>query len=328
MADLLRAYLIVGTDELKRNRAVARLKGRLEAGLEDFNLDEFTAGADIQGPELVASAQTMPFGPGFRLVVVHNANKLSKGAADALTAYLKDPNPNSVLCLESEKFDKHDSKLEGLYLAIEGLGKTSVLQYDTPRNRELHKRVQTMAKQRGLSITLPAAAELVERAGESTVLLDNQLASLAEFIGNRTRIDVPDIRAYVARTAAVRPWTIMDALFDQKTSQAIKMWRVMVETAAEPDYPYLVFLAYANSRVRELIQVHSLLERNAPIKEILKALRKREEWQIKNQKRWALSYGSKGLARLLSAGRDCERALKDSDDDETAMIRYLMSFVR
>ena len=38
---LLPAYLVVGSDELKRSHAVARMKKRLEAsGLADFNLDE------------------------------------------------------------------------------------------------------------------------------------------------------------------------------------------------------------------------------------------------------------------------------------------------
>ena len=41
MAPLLPAYLIVGTDEVKRDAAIERLKGRLAAsGMLDFNFDE------------------------------------------------------------------------------------------------------------------------------------------------------------------------------------------------------------------------------------------------------------------------------------------------
>ena len=66
---LLAAYLIVGVDQLKRERAMHRLKARLEPGLEAFNLDERTASGDINPSELVLSLNTLPVGQGFRLVL-------------------------------------------------------------------------------------------------------------------------------------------------------------------------------------------------------------------------------------------------------------------
>ena len=86
MADLLRAYLVVGTDELKRDRTVARLKAHLDPGLADFNLDELTASADMQGPELVASAQTMQYSPSTIVVNAPQARYLYHGVK------MSDPN--------------------------------------------------------------------------------------------------------------------------------------------------------------------------------------------------------------------------------------------
>ena len=58
---LLPAYLIIGTDELKRNRAVTRMKQRLEAsGLADFNLDERDMGRGEADPEDLLSRVTHP----------------------------------------------------------------------------------------------------------------------------------------------------------------------------------------------------------------------------------------------------------------------------
>ena len=98
--ELLPAYLVVGSDELKAKEVVRRLRGRLEPGFEAFNLDERAATSDMEPQELTASLNTLPFGSGFRLVLVTGAEHLPKPVVDALIAYLKDPNQSCVLCLD------------------------------------------------------------------------------------------------------------------------------------------------------------------------------------------------------------------------------------
>ena len=55
-ASLLCGYLIVGADELKRSRAVARMKARLEkSGMAAFNLDERDMTHDPQIADIIPS---------------------------------------------------------------------------------------------------------------------------------------------------------------------------------------------------------------------------------------------------------------------------------
>lgn len=320
MADLLRAYLVVGTDELKRDRTVARLKAHLDPGLADFNLDELTASADMQGPELVASAQTMPFGPGFRLVIVHDADKLPKAAIESLVNYLDDPNPASVLCLVAEKLDKRETKYKELYRAVEKQGKNSVVDCSTPKIKELPSYVQVMAKRRGLSIALPAATELVNLIGDNTTLLDNQIATLQSLLGGRTRIEVNDVRSHVSRIAEVKFWELQDALSDRDVSRALRLYHKMIS-------PDLLFLQNRIcERVRELIHTRSLIERGEAA-ELPKALGK-QPWLANKYASQARRFRDGELEQILSAGIACERALKGSEDDETAFVRYIMAFRR
>lgn len=316
MADLLRAYLVVGTDELKRDRTVARLKAHLDPGLADFNLDELTANADLQGLEIVVSAQTMPFGPGFRLVIVHDADKLPKAASEALVKYLDDPNPASVLCLVADSL----SKATRLYKAVAKQGSTAIVDCAPKKRWELPKHVQGMARKYRLSISLPAATELVNRVGESTVMLDNQLATLAELLGDRTQVEVEDVRDHVARTAEVRPWEFLDALCERDVRQAMQLYRLM----ADPSL--IALLSMANERVRELVCARSLDARGAA-GDLPSALGK-QQWQVKNHARWARRFSDGELEGILEAGIACERALKGSEDDETAFVRYIMAFRR
>jgi len=94
-SDLLSAYLVVGTDELKSRAAQTRLKGRLEQGYEAFNLDERVADKELGPGELLSSLNTFPVGGGLRLVFVAEAEHLVKPTSEAIIKYLKE-----VLCLK------------------------------------------------------------------------------------------------------------------------------------------------------------------------------------------------------------------------------------
>ena len=220
---LLSAYLVVGSDELKRETAVRRLRSRVPADLADFNLDEFDA-KSVEDPEaLVSSLQTLPFGADFRLVIVHGAETLAKPVSEALVSYLADPNPQSVLCLEAEKLAKNTR----LYKAVAKVGPKSVVDCSPLKRWELPPYVVRLASRRGLAMGTDAAEELVNRCGESTVMLDNQIATLAELVGQTGQITLADVEANVAQTAEVSPWAFADAVCERDAAKAMALLRLM-----------------------------------------------------------------------------------------------------
>ncbi|MEE0663053.1 MAG: DNA polymerase III subunit delta, partial [Collinsella bouchesdurhonensis] len=98
-APLLCGYLIVGADELKRSRAVARMKARLEkSGMAAFNLDERDMTHDPQIADIIASLNTLPMGSDFRLVILNGCDKLPKAVSEPLVSYFENPSPTTV-CL-------------------------------------------------------------------------------------------------------------------------------------------------------------------------------------------------------------------------------------
>ena len=74
---LLPAYLIVGTDGVKRDHAVSRMKARLEkSGMVEFNLDERDMTKDPDIESIIGSLNTFPMGSEFRLVILDGCSKL------------------------------------------------------------------------------------------------------------------------------------------------------------------------------------------------------------------------------------------------------------
>lgn len=313
MADLLPAYLIVGADELKRDAAVRRLRSRVPADMADFNLDELD-GASLEEPgQLISSAQTMPFCADFRLVIVNGAGELAKPVSEAVVSYLADPNPQCVLCLVAEKLAKNTR----LYKAVAKVGPHSVIDCAPLKRWELPPYVVKLAQKRGLSMDNAAAQELVERVGESTVALDNQIATLAQLVGDAGRITLADVEANVAQIAEVSPWAFADAVCERNAPRAMEMLNLMKA-------PSLVFLhSVLVGRLRELICAKSLDARGAA-SGLARELG-RQSWQVKNHVRWSRTFGEEELVELLGQAAVCERALKGSQDSEVAFARFVLA---
>lgn len=313
MADLLPAYLIVGADELKRDAAVRRLRSHVPADMADFNFDELD-GASLEEPgQLISSAQTMPFCADFRLVIVNGAGELAKPVSEAVVSYLADPNPQCVLCLVAEKLAKNTR----LYKAVAKVGPHSVIDCAPLKRWELPPYVVRLAQKRGLSMDNAAAQELVERVGESTVALDNQIATLAQLVGDAGRIALADVEANVAQIAEVSPWAFADAVCERNAPRAMEMLNLMKA-------PSLVFLhSVLVGRLRELICAKSLDARGAA-SGLARELG-RQSWQVKNHVRWSRAFGEEELVELLGQAAVCERALKGSQDSEAAFARFVLA---
>lgn len=313
MADLLPAYLIVGADELKRDAAVRRLRSRVPADMAEFNLDELD-GASLEEPgQLISSAQTMPFCADFRLVIVNGTGELAKPVSEAVVSYLADPNPQCVLCLVAEKLAKNTR----LYKAVAKVGPHSVIDCAPLKRWELPPYVVKLAQKRGLSMDNAAAQELVERVGESTVALDNQIATLAQLVGDAGRITLADVEANVAQIAEVSPWAFADAVCERNAPRAMEMLNLMKA-------PSLVFLhSVLVGRLRELICAKSLDARGAA-SGLARELG-RQSWQVKNHVRWSRAFGEEELVELLGQAAVCERALKGSQDSEAAFARFVLA---
>lgn len=313
MADLLPAYLIVGADELKRDAAVRRLRSHVPADMADFNLDELD-GASLEEPgQLISSAQTMPFCADFRLVIVNGAGQLAKPVSEAVVSYLADPNPQCILCLAAEKLAKNTR----LYKAVAKVGPHSVIDCAPLKRWELPPYVVKLAQKRGLSMDNAAAQELVERVGESTVALDNQIATLAQLVGDAGRITLADVEANVAQIAEVSPWAFADAVCERNAPRAMEMLNFMKA-------PSLVFLhSVLVGRLRELICAKSLDARGAA-SGLARELG-RQSWQVKNHVRWSRAFGEEELVELLGQAAVCERALKGSQDSEAAFARFVLA---
>ena len=308
--DLLPAYLAVGPDELKRNKMVERLKKRLDESFSAFNLDEFT-GSTVDIDVLVSALQTMPMGDSRRIVILREADKLSKAASEVVILYLENPNPTTTLLLTAQTL----ARTTRLYKAVAKIGAKSVVLCASMKPRELAPYVQKLAASYGLAIDFSAAQELVDRVGDSTTMLDAQVKTLAA-LSDGQPITTSFVEQHIARVAEVKPWTFLDSLSARNLRRSLELYEIL------PDKNALGLLTLITTRVRELICAASLKSRGEAAH--LATELKKQDWQVREYVKWASVFKPGELERLLFACACCERGLKSGADEKTVMLKLIM----
>lgn len=306
-AALLPAYLVVGPDELKRRQTVTRLRARVDGPFADFNLEEMTASADMEPVSVLSSLNTLPMGGDLRVVIIENAGKLPKPVSEAIIEYLKAPNASCTLLLVAETL----AKSTRLYKAVAKVGPRSVIECGAPKRRDLAPYVQRLAAAHGIGIDPDAAGELVSRVGESTTMLDNQLAALAALMGGAGQVTRAFVEANVARTAEVKPWEFLDRVAERDARRSFELLSLLRNDSA------IGLLSLVTGRIRELICAKAMLARG-DARGIAAALGK-ADWQVRGHARNAGRFAEGELEGLLVECARADRALKSGADADATM---------
>ena len=313
---LLPAYLIVGTDGVKRDHAVSRMKARLEkSGMVEFNLDERDMTKDPDIESIIGSLNTLPMGSDFRLVILRGCQRLAKTVSEPLVDYLKSPSPTTVCLIIADSLAKNTR----LYKAVAKIGKSAVVDCSTMKRWELPKRVQQMATQHGKTISPAAAEELVSRSGEDTRMLDNDLKKLSSLVES-SQIELPDVERWIVRTAEVQPWDFLNAVSARDMPRSMELFCLL------PPKNYVWTYTLLCGRLRELITAKALDARGQGRE--LAATLGLQAWQVKNHLGWARRFKMSELLSALNEAVDVELALKGSSDSKTALLLWVTHIVQ
>ena len=311
MADngLIAAYLMVGADELKREFLVNRLTERVaKLGDIDFNKESFN-GASASAEEVLAACNMLPFMSEKRLVVVKDLDKGGKALAEALTAYLANPNESTVLACTASKLAKNTR----LYKAFAKLDKRAVVSCEPKDKRELPAQVQSFARSHGVEISPRAAQQLIAMVGESTVHLDTEIRKMAAALGRGALIDLPELERFVTATAEVKPWELVDALAERDATRALSLYVRM------PGQSVFGLLTMCVNRLRELLLAKELGAGSALAAELGVP-----EWRVRNHGRQAARFSERELERALVGAADLEQAMKSGSDQRAAFTRWVL----
>jgi DNA polymerase-3 subunit delta len=261
-------YLIIGDDEAEMSHLAADLSGIVEDELRAFNVERiYASDKSSTALSIVEAARQLPMMAARRVVVVLRAEKLlkprRKGKAgeksgeragdvsepedaglgpevDALEAYVKSPEPLTVLILLASDVDR----TRRLYKALQkqativecwGLKGSKDARVDL---RQVARQAEQLVRQAvtgaGQQID-PAASRLVaERAGTNIARLRGDVERLLLYAAGTPRISVADAREVVSAESAQDDWAVTNAIQRGDTASALRHLGLSLDSGAVP----------------------------------------------------------------------------------------------
>jgi DNA polymerase III subunit delta len=265
MSEIQAAYLIAGTDRAKIDAALARLRARAEregglGALEVFGPD---AGPDA----LLAAVPAMSLTASRRYLVAEGVERWPAKQAAVVAGALESLPPDLTVVLVAREEPPRLRAPKALTGAVEKAG-GEVLSYAAPKARQLPSWVTQEAERRDFHLDADAARLLVERMGDETVRLSNELDRLALWAGPGGAVSIEDLEAMVADTSEEAVWSLSDAIIDRDPSAAL----ATAERLASQGEPVTPLVYQAAKRLRESLRAVAELERGRSAKEVESSL--------------------------------------------------------
>jgi len=218
-------YFFWGEDEYRLNQAITALRNKVVDLLwREFNEDLIPGDKLEAVTEALAQALTPPFGGGGRLIWVRQTS-LGQHCSSALLSDLERTLPQlpatSHLLFTSDK--KPDGRLKSTKV-LKNYATIKEFAVIPPwKTEQLLAQVETMAREKGVQLTMPAKERLAEAVGNNTRLLSQELEKLSLYAaGKEVALDESAI-AQLVSASTHNSLQLAKAIANGNTNQALKL---------------------------------------------------------------------------------------------------------
>lgn len=167
---------------------------------------------------------------------------------ETISAYLKRPNPQTVVVFEARLDEKE--KISRLEKILEGCQKVEL---ERPPAPDAARHLSEEARRAGYSLDGQAALELVESAGSNLARARTELDKLMAYAGARRTITLEDVRALVPAEPTYIVWELGDAIGRRDAAGALERLAALLRVGHKP----LPILGLIASHIRKLLRAKS-----------------------------------------------------------------------
>jgi DNA polymerase III subunit delta len=255
-------YLIVGEEDLLRDRAVAALKTAVLGESGDFNYDLFY-GDEASGADVLTCASEMPVFAERRLVIVKTAEKLTAKEGEILLRYLASPMETTTLVFVSPKLD-------GRLKFSQTLARAAVTVDCSPlREVQLMSWMAEDAGRLAVRLETDAMQLLKEASGGSLYAIRRELEKLASYVPSDRAITVADVYLLRGMEPGASVFDLTLAIAESKQGQALSILARNLEAGEAP----LRILGSLAWQYRRLWKVKDLFQQGGREGEAARSLR-------------------------------------------------------
>lgn len=213
-------------------------------------------------PTVVDTLLTISMWNPRQVVVVEDADEFVSNHREGLEKYLERPAKKSVLVLDVKSWPSNTKLAKkvaqiGLPLECASMKPAELVGW----------LIAWCPSHHGKKLDRAAAQTLIELAGTELGMLDQELAKLASFVGEKGTIDSPAVEALVGGWKAETTWKMLDAVRDNQLGEALHLLDKLLVAGEHP----LRLLGGINSNFRALARGTELARHGMQLGEALTA---------------------------------------------------------
>ncbi|MGZ3747680.1 MAG: DNA polymerase III subunit delta [Pseudobdellovibrionaceae bacterium] len=187
-------YFLFGEEAYLLNQCVERFKyAVLTEGAIDFNYSLFYA-SDADVSNVRDAVETLPMMAPKRLVILKEAQELTDREWAELDPLITTPVESTVFVILASRVDKRKKVIRMM------LETADCVEFKKPYDNQIPGWVKYIAGTLGLDIADDAILHLAKLVGSQLSEIESELQKLADFLGERKRIEVRDVSQVVSRS--------------------------------------------------------------------------------------------------------------------------------
>ena len=270
-------HLVCGDDDFAVKSRAKQIFQQWSAELGGMDHEMIDATAGNAGDALTTlgklreALNTLPFFGGGKVVWLRDCNFLGEertASAAAVTETLGEISEelkkfswqNIRLLISAGKVDKR----KVFFKTLDKIGTVEIFAAWSMEDKDWADRAETAAlaafKQKQKEVTDDALAEIVNRVGPNPRQLETEVEKLCLFVGNKKRIELPDVTAICSRNKTARAFALGDALGDRNLPALLRrLDEELWETKFDKDKSEIGLLYGLISKVRAMLFLREML---------------------------------------------------------------------
>lgn len=273
--EIASVYVLYGTETYLRDIAAKFIAdvSFSEGEFRDFNDDEFSLNTPDNIRTALAAADQLPMMASRRVVritevrVAATANKdtLKEDQFDALSAYLSNPSPSSVVIFVADELN--GNRKVGKLLKE----RTVAVEFSPLSDEDLTKRAREQITDAGSEMDDRTLRHLIALIGPDVRRLTTEIEKLSTAALPDKVIDADLVDSLVASTREISNFDLTDNLVAGNKVKALKILAKILDDGAEP----LALLGLMSYNYRRLLMVKDMMERGIDRAEVARVVKLR-----------------------------------------------------
>lgn len=312
---LLPVYLIQGKSEEGRKEALDTIQELFHKDLSPFSIKSFDA-KEFRFEDFYGEINTLMAFEKLRLVVLKNAQALTKTFLQELKKYLAHPNTSVCLVIEASFLGKD------LAAAVEKSG--AFLDLLPEKSWEKEKRVgqwiDQMVRKRSMQIDQAAKDCLLRWVGTSKQELELELEKLMTYALGKKQIVKEDVMTICTYHSQETVWKLYDAILAREPLKALYVLRSLIHENLAPQ----MLISQIRGHFQMLLKIL-----HAQSEEGMKALLKQHFYLkgklLERHKGAARAYGEQAIKQALIDVYETDLKTREGLEDTQALLESLIT---